>query len=83
MLTLRPLVNVLGPGTYPVQPLYVRELACYVVAMLDNPRGEPDAGDRRAADHSCYAQDARSAGSARPSNPYAAADHAPGRAADR
>ena len=53
MLTLRPLVNVLGPGTYPVQPLYVRELACYVVAMLDNPRGEPDAGDRRAGDHSC------------------------------
>ncbi len=53
MLTLLPVVNLPGPGTYPVQPIYVRELACYVVAMLDDPRGEPDAGDRRAGDHSC------------------------------
>jgi uncharacterized protein YbjT (DUF2867 family) len=38
MLTLLPLVNVPGPGTYPVQPMYVRDLARYVVAMLDDPR---------------------------------------------
>ena len=53
MLTLLPVVNVPGPGTYPVQPMYMRELACYVLAMLDNLRGEPDARDRRAGDHSC------------------------------
>jgi hypothetical protein len=52
MLTLLPVVNVPGPGTYPVQPMYVRELACYVVAMLHDPRREPDAGDRRAGAHS-------------------------------
>ncbi|HMA34335.1 MAG TPA: NAD(P)H-binding protein [Chloroflexia bacterium] len=37
-LTLLPLVNVPGPGTYPVQPMYVRDLARYVVQMLDDPR---------------------------------------------
>jgi NADH dehydrogenase len=38
MLTLLPLVNVPGPGTYRVQPMYVRDLARYMVAMLDDPR---------------------------------------------
>jgi NADH dehydrogenase len=38
MLTLLPLVNVPGPGDYPVQPMYVRDLARYMVAMLDDPR---------------------------------------------
>lgn len=53
MLTLLPVVNVPGPGPYPVPPMYVRELAGYGVALLAAPRGEPDAGDRRAGDHSC------------------------------
>ena len=48
-----PVVNVPGPGTYPVPPLYGREVMCYVVALRDDPRGEPAAGDRRAGDHSC------------------------------
>ena len=37
-LTLLPLVAVPGPGTPRVQPLYVRDLARYVVAMLNDPR---------------------------------------------
>ena len=38
MLTLLPVVNVPGPGDYPVQPMYVRDLARYMVAMLTDPR---------------------------------------------
>lgn len=37
-LTLLPLTNVPGPGTYLVQPMYVRDLARYVAQMLDDPR---------------------------------------------
>jgi len=38
MLTLLPIVGVPGPGNYRVQPMYVRDLARYVVQMLDDPR---------------------------------------------
>jgi len=38
MLTLLPVVNIPGPGDYPVQPMYIRDLARYMVAMLDDPR---------------------------------------------
>jgi NADH dehydrogenase len=38
MLTLLPIVPVPGPGNYPVQPMYVRDLARYMVQMLDDPR---------------------------------------------
>ncbi len=38
MLTLLPVVNIPGPGDYPVQPMYVRDLARYLVAMLNDPR---------------------------------------------
>ena len=37
-LTMLPVVPVLGPGNYPVQPVYVRDLARYVVQALDDPR---------------------------------------------
>jgi len=38
MLTLLPVVPVPGTGNYPVQPLAVRDLARYVVQMLNDPR---------------------------------------------
>ncbi len=38
MLTLLPIVAVPGPGDYPVQPMYVRDLARYTAEMLDDPR---------------------------------------------
>lgn len=37
-LTMLPIVPVLGPGDYPVQPVYVRDVARYVVQALDDPR---------------------------------------------
>jgi uncharacterized protein YbjT (DUF2867 family) len=39
MLTLLPLVPVPGPGDYKVQPMYIRDLARYVVQLIDDPRG--------------------------------------------
>jgi NADH dehydrogenase len=37
-LTMLPIVPVLGPGDYPMQPVYVRDVARYVVQALDDPR---------------------------------------------
>ena len=37
-LTMLPVVPVLGPGDYPMQPVYVRDVARYVVQALDDPR---------------------------------------------
>jgi len=31
-------VAVPGPGNYPVQPMYVRDMARYIAEMLDDPR---------------------------------------------
>ena len=38
MLTLLPIVAVPGPGNYPVQPMYIRDLTRYMEQMLDDPR---------------------------------------------
>ena len=37
-LTIAPIVPVIGPGDYPVQPLYVRDMARYFVQALDDER---------------------------------------------
>ena len=37
-LTMLPVVPVLGPGDYPMQPVYVRDVARYVVQALDDQR---------------------------------------------
>jgi NADH dehydrogenase len=37
-LTMLPVVPVLGPGDYPMQPVYVRDVARYVVQALDDSR---------------------------------------------
>ena len=37
-LTMLPIVPVLGPGDYPVQPLYVRDMALYYSQALDDER---------------------------------------------
>ena len=37
-LTMLPIVPVLGPGDYPVQPIYVRDMARYYVQALDDDR---------------------------------------------
>jgi uncharacterized protein YbjT (DUF2867 family) len=37
-LTAMPIVPVLGPGNYPVQPVYVRDVARYVVQAIDDER---------------------------------------------
>jgi uncharacterized protein YbjT (DUF2867 family) len=37
-LTMAPVVPVIGPGDYPVQPLYVRDVARYFVQALDDER---------------------------------------------
>jgi NADH dehydrogenase len=37
-LTMFPIVPVLGPGNYPVQPMYVRDTARYYVQALDDER---------------------------------------------
>jgi len=37
-LTTLPIVPVIGPGNYPVQPVYVRDMARYIVQSLDDDR---------------------------------------------
>jgi len=37
-LTTLPVVPVIGPGNYPVQPVYVRDMARYIVQSLDDDR---------------------------------------------
>lgn len=37
-LTMLPVVPVLGPGNYPVQPIYVRDIARYFAQALDDER---------------------------------------------
>jgi NADH dehydrogenase len=37
-LTSLPIVPVIGPGNYPVQPIYVRDMARYMVQSLDDDR---------------------------------------------
>lgn len=37
-LTMAPLVPVLGPGNYPIQPIYVRDMARYFAQALDDER---------------------------------------------
>jgi NADH dehydrogenase len=37
-LTMAPIVPVIGPGDYPVQPLYVRDVARYFVQALNDER---------------------------------------------
>jgi uncharacterized protein YbjT (DUF2867 family) len=37
-LTMAPIVPVIGPGNYPMQPLYVRDMARYFVQALDDER---------------------------------------------
>jgi uncharacterized protein YbjT (DUF2867 family) len=37
-LTMLPIVPVLGPGDYPVQPVYVRDMARYFAQALDDDR---------------------------------------------
>jgi NADH dehydrogenase len=38
LLTAFPIVPVLGPGNYPVQPMYVRDIASYFTQALDDDR---------------------------------------------
>jgi NADH dehydrogenase len=37
-LTALPVVPVIGPGNYPMQPVYVRDMARYIVQSLDDDR---------------------------------------------
>jgi uncharacterized protein YbjT (DUF2867 family) len=37
-LTTLPIVPVIGPGDYPMQPLYIRDMARYIVQSLDDDR---------------------------------------------